>query len=158
MPLTSANWHQTNTSHHYAILPFTYTNHTCTYVHTKVFPAYHVFTDQLTLAWDRKPATKTETWGSQQRNQDCSLRAGNGKFRTLHILVHLASRSILKTKTCKEVCVRAKRAQLTSNPDLRKQPVRLRPELTHRNEQRVLCVFKQQLSAFASCSAIYYYA
>ena len=72
--------------------------HTYTYVHTKVFAAYHVFTDQLTLACDRKPATKTETRGSQQRNQDCSLRAGNGKFRTLHIPVHLASRSTFKNE------------------------------------------------------------
>ena len=98
---TKCHWHLPADSkrtlpHHYAILPFTYTN---THAHAftpKVFAAYHVFSDQLTLAGDRKPATKTEICGSQQRNQDCSLRAGNGKFRPLHIPVHLASGSTFK--------------------------------------------------------------
>ena len=129
--------------------------HTRTCVHTKVCAAYHVFTDQLTLAGDRKPATKTETCGSQQRNQDCSLRAGNRKVRPLHIPVHLASRSTFKNENMRG-SVRAGRAsavdddvpgstQATCPTDCCTCCFRLRPELTHRLEQRVLCVAKQLL-------------
>ena len=129
-------------------MPFFHSNirtHTRTCVHSKVFAAYHVFTDQLTLAGDRKPATKTETWGSQQRNQDCILRAGNGKFRTLHIPVHLASRSTFKNENMarKFACGQSERSWRRIRIYASNLSVsctcccfRLRPELTHRNEQR----------------------
>jgi len=148
---TKCHWHLPADSkrtlpHHYAILPFTYTN---THAHAftpKVFAAYHVFSDQLTLAGDRKPATKTEICGSQQRNQDCSLRAGNGKFRPLHIPVHLASGSTLKKIENMEGSVRAGKESAVDDESGSTQATcpsvcctccfRLRPELTHRLEQR----------------------
>jgi hypothetical protein len=90
--------------------------------------------------------------GEVSRGTKTSLRAGNGKFRTLHILVHLASWS---TFTRKCACGQSERSwrririyasNLSVSCTCR---FRLRPELTHRNEQRVLCVFKQLLSTFA---------
>jgi len=58
--------------------------------------------------------TKTVVWGQE-----------TGSFQHLTSRCIQQARVLLKTKTCEEVCVRAKRAKLTTNPDLRKQPVRL---------------------------------
>jgi hypothetical protein len=86
--------------------------HTRTWVYIKVCTAYHFFTDQLTLAGDRKLATKTEAREVRGTMTVVTTteEAGNGKFRTLFIPVHLVSSSTLKTTMCEEVCVRATRS------------------------------------------------